>query len=76
MFIIPWGHSKYWVMPYGLANTSLVFQGFMDEVLQDMLQRFVIIYIDDILIYSQNLANIASKFHCRSFNASETTNST
>lgn len=40
------------LMPYGLAN----FQGFLNEVFREFLHRFVIVYIDDILIYSWTLA--------------------
>lgn len=56
-FITPSGHYEYRVMPYGLANSPSVFQAFMNEVFRDYLHRFVIIYIDDILIYSQNEAD-------------------
>ncbi len=55
-FITPSGHYEYQVMPYGLSNSPSVFQGFMNEVFREFLHRFVIVYIDDILIYSRNLA--------------------
>ncbi len=55
-FITPSGHYEYRVMPYGLSNSPSVFQNFMNEVFRDTLHRFVIVYIDDILIYSPNLA--------------------
>ncbi|KAK3556239.1 hypothetical protein QTP70_006920 [Hemibagrus guttatus] len=55
-FITPTGHYEYLVMPYRLANALSVFQDFMHEVLQRFLHRVVLVYIDDILIYSQNLA--------------------
>ncbi|KAK3508085.1 hypothetical protein QTP70_013157 [Hemibagrus guttatus] len=55
-FITPTGHYEYLVMPYGLANAPSVFQDFIHEVLREFLHRFVLVYIDDILIYSQNLA--------------------
>ncbi|KAK3521089.1 hypothetical protein QTP86_013382 [Hemibagrus guttatus] len=51
-FITPSGHCEYLVMPYGISNAPSVFQSFMNEIFQDMLHRFVIVYIDDILIYS------------------------
>lgn len=35
-----------------LDTTSTVFQNFMDEIFRDMLHRFIIVYINDILIYS------------------------
>ncbi|KAK3568755.1 hypothetical protein QTP86_016279 [Hemibagrus guttatus] len=55
-FITPTGHYEYLVMPYGLANAPSVFQDFIHEVLREFLHRFVLVYIDDILIYSRNLA--------------------
>ena len=53
-FITPSGHYEYCVIPFGLANAPSVFQGFMDDVFREYLNRFVIVYIDDILIYSRN----------------------
>lgn len=55
-FVTPTGHYEYRVMPYGLVNAPSVFQSFMHEVLREFLHRFVIVYIDDILIYSRSLA--------------------
>ncbi|KAK3506714.1 hypothetical protein QTP70_016251, partial [Hemibagrus guttatus] len=57
-FITPTGHYEYLVMPYGLANAPSVFQDFIHEVLREFLHRCVLVYIDDILIYSW--PNIAS----------------
>ncbi len=55
-FVTPTGHYEYLVMPYGLVNAPSVFQDFMHEVLREYLHRFVLVYIDDILIYSRSLA--------------------
>ncbi|KAL0152980.1 hypothetical protein M9458_051733 [Cirrhinus mrigala] len=48
------GHYEYRVMPFGLANSPSFFQAFINEVFRDMLHRWVIVYIDDILIYSNS----------------------
>ncbi|KAL0173798.1 hypothetical protein M9458_029766, partial [Cirrhinus mrigala] len=48
------GHYEYLVMPFGLANSPSCFQAFVNEVFRDMLNRWVIVYIDDILIYSSS----------------------
>ncbi|KAL0195002.1 hypothetical protein M9458_008574, partial [Cirrhinus mrigala] len=50
------GHYEYLVMPFGLANSPSYFQAFVNEVFRDMLNRYVIVYIDDILIFSNSLA--------------------
>ncbi|KAL0197572.1 hypothetical protein M9458_006112, partial [Cirrhinus mrigala] len=55
-FVTPTGHYEYRVMPYGLSISPSVFQTFMNEVFREFLHRFVIVYIDDILIYSRNMA--------------------
>lgn len=54
-FQTPSEHYEYQVMPYGLANTPLVFQGFMNEIIYDFVSNFVLIYTDAILIYSSSL---------------------
>ncbi len=43
-------------MPYGLVNAPSILQGYMNEVFREYLHRFVLVYIDDILVYSQNEA--------------------
>ncbi|KAI7792444.1 hypothetical protein IRJ41_012248 [Triplophysa rosa] len=53
-FVTPNGHYEYKVMPFGLVNAPAVFQSFMNEIFRDLLGKFVIIYLDDILIYSRS----------------------
>ena len=50
-----YGHYEYLVMPFGLKNAPATFQHFINDVLSDYLDNFVISYIDDILIYSNSL---------------------
>ncbi len=47
------GHYEYLVMPFGLFNSPSGFQAFINNVFRDMLNQWVIVYIDDILIYSK-----------------------
>lgn len=48
------GHFEYLVMPCGLTNALAVFQALVNDVLQDFLNRFVFVYLDDILIFSHD----------------------
>lgn len=50
-----YGHFEYTVMPFGLTNAPATFQAFLNDVLRDSLDTFVVIYLDDILIYSDTL---------------------
>ncbi|KAL0152509.1 hypothetical protein M9458_052232 [Cirrhinus mrigala] len=52
-FLTTRGHYEYQVMSYGLANAPAVFQSFINEILKEFINKFVIAYIDDILIYSK-----------------------
>uniref|UniRef100_A0A672ZBY5 ribonuclease H n=1 Tax=Sphaeramia orbicularis TaxID=375764 RepID=A0A672ZBY5_9TELE len=54
-FNTPSGHFEYLVMPFGLANAPAVFQGMVNNVLRDFLNRFVYVYLDDILIFFKGL---------------------
>ena len=51
-----YGHFEYRVMPFGLTNAPATFQHFMNDTFRDYLDRFCVIYLDDILIYSNSLA--------------------
>ena len=54
------GHYEYRVMPYGLMNAPSVFQSFVDEIFRDLHGQGVVVYIDDILIYSATCAEHVS----------------
>jgi hypothetical protein len=47
-------HYEYTVMPFGLTNTLATCQALVNNMLREHLDIFVVIYLDDILIYSQN----------------------
>ncbi|GBG64018.1 hypothetical protein CBR_g40263 [Chara braunii] len=54
-FKMRYGHFEWLVMPFGLTNAPATFQAAMTTEFRHMLDRYVLIYLDDILVYSRSM---------------------
>jgi hypothetical protein len=50
---VPFGHYQFKILSFGLTNALATFQGVMNRIFQQHLGKFVLVYIDDILVFSK-----------------------
>ncbi|KAD5961580.1 hypothetical protein E3N88_13053 [Mikania micrantha] len=67
------GHYEYLVMPFGLMNAPATFQAIMNDIFRPLLRNSVVIFFDDILVYSPtwdiHLTDLNKVFHILSLNS-------
>jgi hypothetical protein len=62
-FRMRYGHFKYLVMPFRLTNSLATFQAYINKALSGLVDAICIVYLNDILIYSETLEDYRRHVH-------------